>query len=78
MGWAGVKNGALIELAADQFDAIFTVDREFGVSYAGPVKIGIVILQVGSTDPVKLRPYLPGVVEALTRVRPGEVRRVGA
>ena len=27
MGWAGVKNGALIELAAGQFDAIFTVDR---------------------------------------------------
>ena len=78
MGWAGVKNGALIELAADQFDAIFTVGREFGAAYRGLATIGIVILEVGSTDPVKLRPHMPAVAEALVRVRPGEVRRVGA
>lgn len=26
-GWAGVKNGALLKLAAQAFDAIVTVDR---------------------------------------------------
>jgi hypothetical protein len=49
MGWAGVKNGALIELAAGQFDAIFTVDREFGAGYHGPMTVGVVILEVGPT-----------------------------
>jgi len=78
MGWAGVKNGALIELAADAFDVIFTVDREFGATYREPIRIGIVILEVGSTDPVKLLPHMPRVAEALEDVRPGEVRRVGA
>jgi len=78
MGWAGVKNGALIELATGAFDVIFTVDREFGTTYRGPVSIGIVILEVGSTDPVKLLPHMPRVAEALGNVRPGEVRRVGA
>lgn len=78
MGWVGVKNGALIELAASQFDVIFTVDREFGASYQGPMRVGIVILEAGSTDPVKLRPHMPAVAEALAGVRPGEVRRVGA
>jgi len=30
-GWAGVKNGALLELAATQFDVLLTVDR--GLEY---------------------------------------------
>ena len=28
MGWAGVKNGALLELASAHFDVLFTVDRD--------------------------------------------------
>ena len=78
MGWAGVKNGALIDLAAAAFDAIFTVDRDFGRTHVGAPPVGIVILEVGSTDPVKLRPHMPAVCEALAAVRRGEVRRVGA
>ena len=35
MGWAGIKNSALIDRAADAFDAIFTVDRDFGSTTAG-------------------------------------------
>ena len=27
MGWAGVKNGALLSRAAGEFDVVFTVDR---------------------------------------------------
>jgi glucose-6-phosphate isomerase len=78
MGWAGVKNGALIDLAAAGFDAIFTVDRDFGGRYEGTPPVGIVILQVGSTDPVKLRPHMRAVAEALATVRRGEIKRVGA
>ena len=26
MGWSGVKNGKLLELAADEFDALVTAD----------------------------------------------------
>jgi hypothetical protein len=78
MGWAGVKNGALIDLAAAEFDAIFTVDRDFGATYAGAPPVGIVILEVGSTDPIKLRPHIGAVIDALAIVRPGEIKRVGA
>ena len=28
MGWAGVKNGAVLELASAHFDVLFTVDRD--------------------------------------------------
>ena len=33
MGWAGVKNGALLELAATQFNVLFTVDRDLEPAY---------------------------------------------
>lgn len=78
MGWAGVKNSALIDRAGDDFDAIFTVDRDFGSRYRGQLPVGIVILRLGTTDPVKLRPHLASVLEALSRLKRGEVIRVGA
>jgi len=31
LGWAGIKNGALLKLANGQFDALLTVDQ--GVEY---------------------------------------------
>ena len=34
MGWAGVKNGALLELAATQFDVLLTVDRDLELAHA--------------------------------------------
>lgn len=75
MGWAGVKNGALIQLAAQDFDCVFTVDRDFASGAVGTPPVGIVILQVGSTDPIKLRPYMAAVGAALRTIKRGEVRR---
>jgi len=34
MGWAGVKNGALLELAATKCDVLFTVDRDLELAFA--------------------------------------------
>src|SRR5205823_9637384 len=36
-GWAGVKNGALLQLAANHFDVLLTVDRnlEYQQSFSG-------------------------------------------
>jgi hypothetical protein len=79
MGWAGIKNGALIAVAAESgFEAIFTVDRDFGLQYRDALPVAVVVLEVGTTDPVKLRPYLPSVIDALRQVQLGERIRVGA
>ncbi len=32
MGWAGLKNGALLGVAASQFDAFITVDRNLSLT----------------------------------------------
>lgn len=78
MHWDGVKNGALIGLAAEQFDAVFTVDREFGENAIIPATLAVVILEAGTTDPALLRPHIPRVVAALKRARPGAIDRVSA
>ena len=77
MGWDGVRNGNLLQLAAHEFEVIFTVDRSFAaVSDTVPAQIGIVILQAGSTDFERLLPHMPSVNEAIWNVEPGQVLRI--
>ena len=78
LGWAGVKNGALLRLANGQFDALLTVDQ--GIEYQQNVSglgIGVVVMIAPSNDVDDLRPLLPGVEAALAKLRPGEIIRVG-
>ena len=74
MRWAGAKNGALIDLAAEAgFQAIFTVDREFGATYHDPLPLGVVILAARTTNPERLSPFMGRVADALGEVREGEI-----
>jgi hypothetical protein len=78
MGWAGIKNGALLKLADGQFDALLTVDQgiEYQQSLSG-LTISVVVMLAASNDVDDLRPLLPGVVQALLDLRTGEIIRVG-
>ena len=78
MGWAGIKNGALLKLAAGQFDALLTVDQgiEYQQNLSG-LSISVVVMLAASNDVDDLRPLLPGVEQALASLRPGETMRVG-
>ena len=78
MGWAGIKNGALLQLADGQFDALLTVDQgiEYQQNLSG-LSICVVVMMAPSNDVDDLRPLLPGVEQALASVRPGETMRVG-
>src|SRR5882672_9698912 len=78
MGWAGIKNGALLRLADGQFDALLTVDQgiEYQQNLSG-LRISVVIMLAPSNDVDDLHPLLPAVEKALTSLRPGEIMRVG-
>ena len=78
MGWAGIKNGALLKLADGQFDALLTVDQgiEYQQNLSG-LTISVVVMLAASNDVDDLRPLLPGVEQALADLRTGEIRRVG-
>ena len=78
MGWAGIKNGALLKLADGQFDALLTVDQ--GIEYQhnlSGLRISVVVMLLVSNDVDDLRPLLPGVEHALASLRTGETMRVG-
>jgi Domain of unknown function (DUF5615) len=77
MGWAGIKNGALLRLADGQFDAFLTVDQgiEYQQNLSG-LRISVVVMMAPSNDVDDLRPLLPAVEEVLASLRPGEIMRV--
>lgn len=71
-GWAGVKNGALLQLAATRFDVLLTVDRnlEYQQNFAG-LTIAVIVIDTPSNDIEVLRPLMSKVRDALPKVKPG-------
>ena len=76
-GWAGVKNGALLQLAAKEFDLLLTVDRnlEYQQNFGG-VSIAVVVIHAQSNDIDLLRPLVPVVLAAMSKAKPGVVTHV--
>jgi hypothetical protein len=76
-GWAGVKNGELLELAAGQFDLLLTVDRslEYQQNFAG-VGLAVIVLHAPSNDVAVLRSLMPAVLVAISETKPGMVTHI--
>ena len=76
-GWAGVKNGELLRLAAGHFDVLLTVDRnlEYQQNFSG-VMLAVVVVDAASNDVAVLRPLMPAVRDALPKALPGAVTHV--
>ena len=77
MGWAGIKNGVLLERAEKQFDVFLTVDRslEHQQNLAG-YAIAVVVVHSPSNDIAVLRSLMPLVRSALARAKPRIVTHV--
>jgi hypothetical protein len=80
MGWSSKRNGELLRLMVGaQFVGLLTVDQnlEFqqNVRTAG---VGVIVL-VAKTNRIKeLRPLVPQILDALPRLAPGALIRIGA
>jgi hypothetical protein len=77
-GWAGLKNGALLQAADGRFDVLLTVDRNiaFQQNLQG-LQIAIIAMVATSNRLRDLRPLMSEVRKTLSQVKSGEVRRVG-
>ena len=78
IGWSSKRNGELLQLMlAQKFDVLLTVDRnlEFqqNVRASG---LGVVVVIVRRNRLKELRPLAPAMLEAIARVRSGELIRV--
>jgi hypothetical protein len=79
MGWAGVKNGKLLSLASETYDAFVTMDRSIEHQQdASELPFGIVVLRAPSNRLLHLRPLAPAILSVLAGVAPGQLRHVGA
>ena len=77
-GWSGKRNGDLLRLARQRFDALLTMDR--GIQYQqnlGVLGLRVVIIRATSNRMAHLRPHVSGILQALQALSPGQLREVG-
>lgn len=77
-GWSGKQNGELLALAEIEFDVLVTIDTnlQYQQNLTGR-RIAIVILLAHSNRLEHLSPHFPACVEAVEKIRPGDVVYVG-
>jgi predicted nuclease of predicted toxin-antitoxin system len=79
VGWAGKKNGELLDLAEPRFDVLVTLDTnvQYQQNLAGR-KIAVVVLHSSSNRLEHLRQYFPECVSVIEKIKPGQFLRVGS
>ena len=79
MGWSGTQNGKLLSLAAADFDAFVTVDKNLPYQQnLANLPVAVVLLDA---HPLKLRvllPLIPALEKALSSLAPRAFVRVAA
>ena len=74
MGWKGIKNGRLLDLAHKQSDVFITGDRNLSFQQnLARFSIAVIVLHPPSIRLIHTRPLMPKVLSALTAIRPEQV-----
>lgn len=78
-GWAGLKNGALLKRAEEDFDVFLTADQNlrYEQNLTG-FSIKVVVLAGRSNRLEDLKPLMPDAEAAFRDMEAGEIRSVGA
>ena len=73
IGWAGIKNGQLLNLAARDFDVMITVDKKMAIEQDHTsLKLPVMILQGRSTQFKHLKHLASDVIKLLdSQLTPG-------
>jgi hypothetical protein len=79
LGWSGISNGELLaRAAASGFDALLTMDS--GVPYqqnVAALPVAVLVLSAASNDIDDLLPLVGEVLDALTKLTPRTLVRIG-
>jgi hypothetical protein len=77
MGWSGRKNGELLSLAAADFDAFVTVDKNLPYQQnEAALPIAVVVLDAFSSELSSLLPLVPALERKLGTLAPRAFVRV--
>ena len=75
MGWATIKNGELLALAANHFDVFVTVDRNLSFQQnLASFSIAVIIIRAKSNRLADLRPLTPQLLAAIESGRVGAAK----
>lgn len=78
-GWAGLKNGALLRQASQEFEVLLTGDRNLEFQQnPKTLPIAVIVIVAVNNRFETLRPLIPDVLDALKTVRPGQPVKIGA
>lgn len=78
MGWGGIKNGKLLALAAGQFDAFLTADKNLPYQQnRATLPLSVVVLDARSNELSQLLPLLPRLEATMIALTPCSFARVG-
>lgn len=78
VGWASIKNGKLLALAAEEFDVFLTVDANLPHQQnLSRFNIAVVVLRPRSNKLADLKPLVPALLAALPTVKKGEATIIG-
>ncbi|HEV8721672.1 MAG TPA: DUF5615 family PIN-like protein [Candidatus Binatia bacterium] len=77
-GWAGLKNGELLRVAADAgFEVLVTADRNLQFQQnLSQSRLGIILLIASSNALEDLLPLVPSLLAAIPNSRPAQLLRV--
>lgn len=79
MGWSGVQNGELFALAAREFDAFITVDKNLPRQQnLSTLPVALVVLDALSNELLVLQPLVPALEEALASLKPRTFVRIAS
>ena len=77
MGWGGIRNGTLLALASEQFDAFITADKNLPYQQnIAKLPIAVVVLAARSNELLHL-PLVSRLEETPARLQPCTLTRVG-
>lgn len=77
LGWSGIKNGELLRRAYSVCDVFVTLDRN--LEFQQNIKVlpfGVVVVCARSNRVADLAPHIANILEAASRVAPGQVEKV--
>ena len=80
LGWAGLKNGRLLQQAADEgFEVLLTLDGSLASQQnLATVRLAVIALRAVSNRLEDTSPLMPEVLALLPTLQPGQVIEVGA
>lgn len=78
MGWGGLRNGDLLARAANEFDALVTVDKNLQYQQnLDALPITVIVLDAQSNELPYLLPLIPKLEEVLATLLPRTLVQIG-